>query len=174
MRIADRGPLLLEPSPALSILANGPSWFAGRKVGAIVTDGSSAASWKAVRAAIEDEQANVEVIAPSVGGATLDDGSFLTAQQMVGGAPSVLYDAIVVLASDAGAQVLSALPASKAFIADAHARHKFVGFSPASAMLFAAAGLPADLDDGYVDVSAPAGAEAFVTACRALRLWTRS
>ena len=164
----------LEPSPALSILANGPSSFAGRKVGVVVTDGSSATSWKAVRAAIEDEQANVEVIAPRVGGVTLDDGSVLTAQQMVGGAPSVLYDAVVVLASDTGAAALSAHPAAKAFVADAHAHHKFVGFSPASTALFVAAGLPADLDEGYIDVSARAGAEAFIAACRSLRLWTRS
>ena len=32
----------LKPSPALSILKNGPKTFAGRKVGALVTDGVDA------------------------------------------------------------------------------------------------------------------------------------
>ena len=39
----------LPPSPALSILDNGPASFAGRKVGALVTDGTDAAVLAALR-----------------------------------------------------------------------------------------------------------------------------
>ena len=164
----------LEPSPALSIIANGPSSFAGRKVGVLVTDRASAKAWNAIRAALDAEHANAEVIAPRIGGVTLDDGSLLAAKQMIGGAPSVLYDAVVVLASRDYATGLTALPAARAFIADAHAHRKYVGFTPAATVLFAAAGLPSDLDGGYIDVSAKSGASAFVRACRSLRYWTRA
>ena len=57
---------------------------------------------KALQRAIEAEGADVELIAPTITGATLDDGTLL-ADQMVGGGPSVLYDAVAVLASSAGA-----------------------------------------------------------------------
>ena len=43
----------LEPSPALSILKNGPKSFAGRKVGALVTDGVDAELLAALRRPLE-------------------------------------------------------------------------------------------------------------------------
>ncbi len=58
----------LEPSPALSILRNGPSSFAGRKLGVLVTDGSDAALLQALRKAATAEGAMVELVAPQVGG----------------------------------------------------------------------------------------------------------
>ncbi len=87
----------LPPSPALSIVANGPESFAGRKVGMLVTDGTDAALVAALRDAIDAEGAVVELIAPKIGGATLSDGVLLEAQQKIDGGPSVLYDAVAVL-----------------------------------------------------------------------------
>ena len=96
----------LPPSPALSIVANGPESFAGRKVGMLVTDGADAALVSALQDAIVAEGAVVEVIAPKIGGATLSDGALLEAQQKIDGGPSVLYDAVAVLASDDGVKDL--------------------------------------------------------------------
>ena len=163
----------LQPSPALSILTNGPASFAGRKVGVLFTDGASAPAWKAVRKALVAEGADVEVIAARINGVTLDDGSVLAADQIVAGAPSVLYDAVVVLVSSEHATELAALPAAKGFLADAHAHRKFVGHTVDARALFSAAGLPDELDGGFIDVTGRAGATAFVAACRALRYWTR-
>ncbi len=163
----------LAPSPALSILANGPSSFSGRKVGVLVTDGTSASVWTALSEALAAEGADVEVIAERVAGVTLDDGTVLPAQQMVGGGPSVLYDAVAVLASAAGVGSLAALPPARNFVADAHAHHKFVGYVSTASALFAAAGLVDVPDDGYVDLDGADGADAFVIACRALRYWDR-
>ncbi len=87
----------LPASPALSILDNGPASFAGRKVGALVTDGTDADILAALRAAIEAEGAVLELIAPKIGGVTLSDGSQVPADQNVDGGPSVLYDAVAVL-----------------------------------------------------------------------------
>ncbi|HEX2784798.1 MAG TPA: catalase-related domain-containing protein, partial [Ilumatobacteraceae bacterium] len=164
----------LEPSRKLSILANGPKSFAGRKVGVLIADGASATAWNALRKAFVSEGATVEVIGPTITGVTLDDGTMLPAKQMLGGGPSVLYDAVAVLASDDGAVLLSAHPAAKQFVTDAHNHCKVVGFVPAVRQLFNAAGLTALVDSGYIDVSARKGATVMVEACRAGRIWSRA
>ena len=58
----------LAASPALSILANGPDSFAGRKLGILVTDGADAAKLAELTAAAEEAKVNVELVAPAVGG----------------------------------------------------------------------------------------------------------
>ena len=89
----------LEPSPALGLIGKGPGRFEGRKLGILVTDGTSAATLKALKDAMKKAGASVEIIAPKVGGATADDGSKIEADQMIAGAPSVLYDAVALLPS---------------------------------------------------------------------------
>ena len=64
--------------------------FAGRKLGVLITDGASAAVWGNVRRAFTNEKADLEIVALTIGGVTLDDGTELVAHQMLGGGPSVL------------------------------------------------------------------------------------
>ena len=111
----------LEPSKALSIIQNGPKKFLGRKVGILVTDGTDRAVYEELKAAVEAEGSMVEVIAPAVGGAQASDGSLIEAQQKIGGGPSVLYDAVAVIPSDAGCQALLKNAAAKDFVSDAFA-----------------------------------------------------
>jgi catalase len=164
----------LDPSAKLSIVANGPESFAGRKVGMLVTDGAPAKVLKALQAAIKAEKANVEVIAPTIGGVELDDGTLLPADQMVGGGPSVLYDAVAVIVSESGAEALAAEPAAKDFVTDAHAHCKFVAFTPEAEALFTAAGIADAMDDGYHLLGGRAKATSFLEACRDLRWWDRA
>lgn len=161
----------LPPSPALSIVANGPESFAGRKVGMLVTDGADAAVVSALQDAIVAEGAVAEVIAPKIGGATLSDGTLLEAQQKIDGGPSVLYDAVAVLASDDGVKDLTVDPAAKDFVSDAFAHAKFVAYSPPAEALFTAAGVVPD--DGFIAIAGPDDADRFVDACRQLRHWVR-
>ena len=139
----------LPPSPALSIIANGPESFAGRKLGVLVTDGTDAAILDALNKAASGEGAVVELIAPQIGGALLSDGKLVPADQKIDGGPSVLYDAVVILASAEGAAQLAANPAAKDFVTDAHAHAKFVAYHPAARPLLEAAGVATELDDGY-------------------------
>jgi catalase len=161
----------LAPSPALSVLANGPETFAGRKVGVLVTDGADVDIIRTLRSALDKEGANLEVIAPAIGGVELSDGHVLSADQKIDGGPSVLYDSVVVAASDAGVEALIEDPAARDFLTDAYAHYKFIGYNQAALPLFEAAGLAAALDDGIVDLAA--GIEGFVTLCRQLRHWDR-
>ena len=64
----------LPASRALSILANGPGSFAGRKLGILVADGADAAKLAQLTAAAEEAKVNVELVAPAVGGIQASDG----------------------------------------------------------------------------------------------------
>jgi catalase len=161
----------LAPSPALSILANGPSSFAGRKVGALVTDGADAALLSALRSALAAEGANLEIIAPVVGGVDAGDGNHIVADQKLDGAPSVLYDAVVVLTTKDQAERLAHDSAARDFVTDAFAHKKFVGYVADAGPLFEATGLASMLDDGFVELGDPA---TFVARCRDLRYWARA
>jgi len=166
----------LAASPALSILGRGPDSFAGRKLGVLVTSGADAAALAALRAAATGEGAVVEIIAPVVGGVDASDGTRVAADQQIDGAPSVLYDAVVILASEGGARALAGRPAARDFVTDAVAHCKFIGYSSGAAALFVAVGLPADpagSDEGFVNLGDQAPAE-FITRCRELRYWDRA
>ncbi len=80
----------LDPSPALSIVDNGPERFEGRKLGILVSDGSDAGLLKAIKAALDKAGATFEIIAPKVTGVKSSDGSWVYADQMIDGGPSVL------------------------------------------------------------------------------------
>ena len=164
----------LATSTPLSILANGPTSFAGRKVGVLMTNGVSATAWTNLLRAVIKEGASIEIIAPTVGGVTLQDGTLLPAKQMLGGGPSVLYDAVAVLSSAEWTATLTAHPAAKDFVTDAHAHCKIIGYVPAACELLDVTGLSDLADGGYIDVSSRKGAAAFVEACRAGRHWERA
>jgi len=165
----------LPASPALSILGRPPGTFAGRKLGVLVTNGADAELLAALRAAAASEGATVEIIAPAVGGVDVSDGTRVRADQQIDGAPSVLYDAVAILAAPGGARALAARPVARDFVTDAVAHCKFIGYTGGAAVLFEAAGLPADPsseDEGFVSLSEHPAAE-FIARCRQLRYWHR-
>ena len=119
----------LKPSKALSILLNAHETFEGRKVGMLVTDGVDADLVGALQKALAKEGATFEVIAPTIAGVKARDGSIIPANQKIDGGPSVLYDAVAVLVSKEGAEMLAKEPAARDFVADAFAHSKFVAYS---------------------------------------------
>ena len=163
----------LEPSPALSLLANGPSDFAGRKIGILVSDGASSALVTALRDTASERKVVVEIISPKVGAVTLDDGSVIEADQQVDGAPSVLYDAVVVATSAEGASELARKPPAKDFVADAYAHAKFIGCTAGASALLEAVGVSVDADGGVVAISGPGDIGRYFDLCKALRFWER-
>jgi len=163
----------LKPSRALSIVLNGPKSFAGRKVGVLVTDGTDRQLFEDLKSEIEAEGATLEVVAPTVGGVKASDGTLIEAQQKIGGGPSVLYDAVAIIPSEAGVQALLKNAAAKDFVSDAFAHLKFIAFIDAALPLFGKAGIADDMDDGFIQLATAKGAAAFVVACRKLRRWER-
>ncbi|MBC7312333.1 MAG: catalase, partial [Rhizobium sp.] len=163
----------LEPSPALSILLNGPERFEGRKLGILVTDGVDAALLKALTSAVTKEKAMVEIIAPKVGGVTASDGSWVVAQQMIDGGPSVLYDAVAVLPSPEAVDELATEATARDFVADAFQHCKFIGHVEAAMPLLKKAGIADSLDEGVIALGSAKDVTAFVKELGKLRLWSR-
>jgi catalase len=162
----------LKPSDKLSIIKNGPKNFAGRKVGALVTDGTDADVLAALDKAVKAEGATLVLVAPEVGGFKDSAGAAHDAHEKLEGGPSVLFDAVAVIPSKEGAALLAELPAARDFVADAYAHRKFVGYSPAAAALFEKAGVARD--EGFVPLGKAGDADAFVAACRKVRFWARA
>ena len=161
----------LKPSSALSIIKNGPKRFEGRKLGILVTDGTDAALFAALQAAVAKAGALTEIIAPVVGGVKASDGSWIEAQQMIDGGPSVLYDAVAVLPSEAGAAALLQHAPARDFVADAFQHCKFIGHSAAAKRLLDKAGVQQDA--GIMPLTGKKDVDTFVGALGALRIWDR-
>ncbi|WP_315854065.1 catalase [Gemmata palustris] len=162
----------LKPSDKLSILKNGPKSFAGRKVGALVTDGVDADVLAALSKALKAEGATLVLVAPEVGGVKDSAGTWHDADEKLEGGPSVLFDAVALLPSTDGATALAQLPAVRDFVADATAHRKFIGYAVPAAALFEKVGVARD--EGFVPLNKAGDCDAFVAACRKLRFWDRA
>ncbi len=164
----------LKPSPALSILGNSHETFEGRKLGMLVTDGVDSEMVATFKKALEKEGAAFEFIAPTIAGVKASDGSMLEANQKIDGGPSVLYDAVALLVSKDGADMLANEPAARDFVADAFAHYKFVGFTEAAKPLLTKVLGTDKLDDGFIALSGAKDVARFIQECRKLRFWDRA
>ena len=163
----------LEPSAALSIVANGPRSFAGRKLGILVTDGSDERLFDALVEAVTAAGGVYEVVAPMIGGVTLSSGAQLAAKHKIDSGPSVLFDAVAVVPSAEGAGLLSGDGPTRDFVSDAFVHCKFIGLSAGGRTLMEAAGLGAKLDEGCIALDDPTDAAGFLHAAAPLRHWAR-
>jgi len=160
----------LARSKALSIQLNPPRSFKGRVIGVLTSDGTDAAVLSALRDAAADAGVLIKVIAPKIGGVADSAGTMHPVDERLGGAPSVLFDAVAILPGD---DPLDTSKPAKDFLSDAHAHCKFIACNAASAALFAACGISEADDDGLCAVSDAASVERFLTACATLRHWPR-
>jgi catalase len=146
----------------------------GRKMGVLVTDGVDIEIFDALKAAVEGAGAVVEIVAPQVGGVEASDGSWIEAKQKLEGGPSVLYDAVALLPSQAGATRLAQEASARDFVADAFAHCKFIGYVETARPLFQKAWVPERLDDGCIALTEAGAGAQFVETCRQLRFWDRA
>ncbi len=163
----------LKASASLSIVENGPQSFKGRKIGVLMSDGVDATLYQALASAAASEGSVLEVVAPKVGGVKPDQGETIEAAQKVGGGPSVLYDAVALLLSRAGAKQLSTQSAALDFVTDAFAHCKFIAYTDAAQPLLESAGIASRLDAGCVALDGAEAVQGFLHSCRAVRYWER-
>ena len=164
----------LDPSPALSIVGNGPKRFEGRKLGVLVSEGSDAGLLKALKGALDKAGATYEIISPAITGVKAGDGSWIEADQMIDGGPSVLYDAIALLPASAAMDKLLQESTVRDFVADAFAHCKFIGYVETALPLFGAAGITGeDFDEGCIAIASAKDARFFVDNLAKLRVWAR-
>lgn len=163
----------LDPSPALSIVKNGPQRFEGRKLGILLTDGFDMTLLKDLQKAVIAQKAVFEVITPTVSGATASDGTFVEADQMIDGGPSVLYDAVALLPSEQGVGELVKESTARDFVADAFAHCKFIGYNASAVKLLDKAGVSGQLDEGIIQLNGPDDIAKFIMQLGKLRIWSR-
>lgn len=163
----------LPKSDKLSILKNSPGTLKGRKIGVLITEEADGEIFTALQKAVEKEGAMVEVIAQHIGGVRNSKGQLIKAQQKIDGGPSVLYDAVVLLCTQEGAQMLAGVPPARDFVSDAFAHCKFIGYCSSAQPLLEAAGATKMLDDGCLCLGDAAAVDKFVKMCADLRYWPR-
>ncbi|MDB5533104.1 MAG: Catalase, partial [Hyphomicrobiales bacterium] len=144
-------PVKMDDSPALRIVGKYPETLDGRAVGILVSDGADGKIVTALRKAVEAEGAAVKIIAPKVGGVTLKDGKLLEADAQLAGAPSIMFDAVAVVLSEAGCKQLLKEAAAVDFVRDAFGHLKAIGHSAEAAPLLQKAGV--EPDAGIADLS---------------------
>jgi catalase len=162
----------LKVSPALSQYAAAPQSVAGRKIGVLVTDGTDAKLLAALAKKAKAEKAMVELVAPKVGGFTASDGEHHPADHFIGGAPSAVFDAVVLAPSADGAEELLKLAAAVDWLRMAFAHLKIIGHTPEAAPLFEAAHVDPGADDGVVEIQGSKIAD-FIEAAKRHRIWDR-
>ena len=157
----------MAPSPALQIIGKMKTTLEGRAIGILVANGSDTKAVAALKEAAVASGATVKIVAPRVGGVKLSDGSVLPADGQLAGTPSVLFDAVAVILSEASARTLATEAAAIDFVRDAFGHLKAIGVDGGGRALLEAARVPTDA--AVVDVAEPKG---FLAAAKK-RAWER-
>ena len=161
----------MKPSPALSIILKAPKTLEGRTVGVLVTDGTDATLVDSLRTAVEKAGAQLQVVAPKIGGVSAKGGKRIAADHALPGGPSIFFDAVVVAPSADGAVMLGREAAAIDWLRDAFGHLKVIGMVEAAALLLERAGIEADA--GIVAVDAAKGVNGFITTAKNGRIWDR-
>ncbi len=128
---------------------------------------------KGLQEAAKTEGAACAIIAPKISGVKLSDDKMYPVDEKIGAGPAVVFDAVAVIPSKAGAELLKADGASKDFVADAFAHCKFIAYNEDAMPLFKAVSIDGDLDGGCIKLAKAEDAKAFIKACGKLRFWER-
>ncbi|RYE32402.1 MAG: catalase [Hyphomicrobiales bacterium] len=161
-------PVDMDASPALRIVGKYPETLKGRSVGILVSDGADGTIVAGLKAAVEGEGGTVKIVAPKIGGVTLKGGKALRADGQLAGTPSVIFDAVALVLSEAGCAELMNEGAAIDFAKDAFGHLKAIGHSTEAKPLLDKAGVKSD--DGIVELGK--ALDAFLTPART-RQWAR-
>ncbi len=160
----------LPDAPSLSMLRDRVTSFAGRKLGVLVSDGADAVLLDALGSAFAAAGATVELVGPTIGGIRIGR-TRRAVDHAIDGAPSVLFDAIALVTSPAGAAELATRGCARDFVADAFSHQKFIGYHPSGAPLLESARV-APTAPGVLGLT-PEELGAFLVSCHELRCWQR-
>jgi catalase len=163
-------PIDLQPSPALRLYGKYKPTLKGRKVGVLLADGFDAKLKDALVAAIKKEEATPAIIAPKVGGVMDSAGKKVMAEMALSGSPSIMFDAVAVLAGAAGDKALSAEPDAVSFLMDADRHLKAIALAGVSNL---AKKTHVEGVVGVTDLRASSDISQFLDAARNGKVWER-
>jgi catalase len=157
----------MTPSEMLQTAHLWPKTLEGRSVAILIDDGSSSKLLSAFLDAIREAGGTPKIVCKKIGGATLSNSKLQVADCQLAGAPSVLFDAIVLLLSEPAGAALSKEAAAVDFVRDAYGHLKAISLTPGGQLLAKAAGI--EPDDFVVGTEDPAQFVALATQ----RNWSR-
>jgi catalase len=148
----------LEVSPKLRIVGNMKKTLEGRAVGILIADGSDGAIVQELQKAVKSAGGTPKLIAPKVGAVKLKDGSSIAADGQLQGTPSVMVDAIAVVLSKEGTDLLLKEAAAVQFVMDAFGHLKAIGHTPEAKPLLDKAGVQPDagvvsVQNGFIEAA---------------------
>jgi len=153
--------------PEVRIIGRTKDTLQGRCIGILFDEGSDAGLIAGLRKAAQKAGAEVKLVAPKVGGATLSDGKRQAADGQLAGTPSAVFDAVAVVLSAEGAKALAREAAAVEFVSHAWAHLKAIASDAGGQALLKAARVGNDA--GIVEAE---DAKAFLAAA-ATRQWAR-
>ena len=165
-------PIDLDPSPALSLLGKAIPTLEGRTIGVLISEGYDRTLLDRLQAAAQAEGAVLELIGPHIGAVTSSGHDAVTPHHAIAGAPSVLFDTVVLAVSEPGVEAMKRQAAAMNFIRDAYAHLKIIGFVMDARPLLDMAGV--NTDDGILEVDTSDGTTAYIEAAKNGRLWARA
>ncbi|QEC68903.1 catalase [Panacibacter ginsenosidivorans] len=119
----------LETSAALSIQKNMKETLQGRCVGILITDGTDAAAIDKLKKDIKKAGGTSKIVAPRLNGIVLSDKTKIKADGQLAGTPSQLFDAVAVILSREGADMLAKEAAAIQWVMDAFGHLKAIGYT---------------------------------------------
>jgi catalase len=142
----------------------------GRKVGLLVGEGFDSKLVSELIAQIEKEGAKAPLITFKIRGELDSQGRLHPGEMALRAAPSVLFDAAVILSGEKGDVKMASDPNAVGFLMDALRHCKAVGISGVAVL-----SEKANLEEGpgVVDLSAASKVREFVSAARQGRFWER-
>jgi catalase len=165
-----KAPVDLESSPALRLYGKTKPTLEGRKVGILLGSGFDDQLKRELATQIESEGAKVAMITEKIQGEMDADGKLHAADMALRAAPSVLFDAVVILAGPEGDKKLAADPNAQAFLTDARRHCKAVGFSGIPLL---AKKVGVIEEPGIMDLTGKGGVKNFIVAGKTGRFWER-
>ena len=166
-----REPIDLEPSPALSLYSRKQPTLEGRKVGILLGAGFDAKAKKDLLAQLEKEKATNALVSSKVQGEEDSEGTLQPGDMALRGAPSVLFDAVVVLSGPRGDKELAQNPNAVSFLMDAFRHCKAIAWSGIPLLAAKAANLQPG--GGLIKLDGKDSLTDFIAAARKSRFWER-
>jgi len=161
-----------EPSPALSQYTKAPASIAGKKIGVLVTEGVDSKLVAAIRKAAKAEGATVELVAPKIGTVKDSMDKDLLPDHFLVGAPSALFDILIVAPADDCVDMLLQQAAAIDWIRDGYGHLKVIGYTGAATKMFEKASVPMYNEPGVEDVT-NGKLDELIGQAKQHRIWNR-
>lgn len=162
----------VEASKSLSQYSAAADSLQGRKIGLLTTDGCDASVYEQLEKAAKEEGATVAVIAPHKSTIKSSSGEEILPDDFLAGAPSALFDCVIVAPANDEAEKLAEEAAAVNWVRDAFGHLKVIGFTAAAAPIFEKANVKQDADVGVVNLE-ESGLGQFIQQAKQHRIWDR-